>query len=201
VITRPSSGAAYGIGALFVLAANGCSLLVSHDGLTGPAIADAPDGEAPDGATLDGGTDSGSLDSSGSADRVIPDGAAVSAENGHGYLFVPSPGVTWSQADVAARTMGGHLATITSNAENAFVVGLLGANDRIWIGGRQPAGSIEPAGGWQWVTGEPFNFDAWEPGQPDNYGDEHAIMIFASEAKWHDDEDTNENPGYVAEFE
>ena len=37
-----------------------------------------------------------------------------------------------------------------------------------WLGGFQPEGSPEPAGGWQWVTGEPFNYTNWTIQEPDN---------------------------------
>ena len=32
----------------------------------------------------------------------------------------------------------------------------------------QPRGAREPDGGWQWVTGEPFVFADWRPGDPND---------------------------------
>ena len=82
--------------------------------------------------------------------------------NGHWYVALPSvAGRDWEGWVVAASALGGHLATITSVAENVFVTGpsvfpnayptLLAR-----IGASQPAGSAEPLGGWQWITGERF---------------------------------------------
>ena len=71
----------------------------------------------------------------------------------------------------AAEVRGGYLATITSAQENTFVHNLITANEYWinvgvdsrgpWLGGYQPAGSLEPAGGWTWVTGEAFVYQNW----------------------------------------
>ena len=78
-------------------------------------------------------------------------------------------------------------ATITSQAENDFVYSLFGTNDAAWgnngggddgpwFGGVQPDGSVEPDGGWTWVTGEPWTYTSWMRCQdascqmPDNTG-------------------------------
>jgi hypothetical protein len=100
--------------------------------------------------------------------------------NGHFYEVVSVPtGITWNDARVAAIAAGGYLATSTSAAENAFVFSL--ANNPIywlsgtintfgpWLGGFQPSGSPEPAGGWQWLNGEgAFVYTNWTPGSPNN---------------------------------
>src|SRR6266478_4337030 len=88
--------------------------------------------------------------------------------NGHFYEAVATSGIVWSNASAAATNRGGYLATITSAQENQLVFGLIQGNTNLWtrrpstdswgpwIGGVQPPGSPEPAGGWTWVTGEPF---------------------------------------------
>jgi len=98
--------------------------------------------------------------------------------NGHWYRPVPGfAGLTWTLADQLSRAEGGYLATITSPAENAFVFSLVDATP-FWtgfngsgpaFGGFQPDGSVEPVGGWQWVSGEAWIYSNWLPGQPDNY--------------------------------
>ncbi len=102
------------------------------------------------------------------------------SENGHWYMPVSGLSfISWDEANAAATNLGGYLVTITSNEENAFVFGLIddeafwflfqGANQSgPWIGGFQPEGASEPAGGWAWVTGEPFVYSAWGSGQPNN---------------------------------
>ena len=101
--------------------------------------------------------------------------------NGHWYQVVPAEdGITWHDANARANSLGGYLATITSREENEFIFQL--ADNRIywdrppswttstlgpWIGGLQAKGGREPDGGWQWVTGEPFDFANWAPsGEP-----------------------------------
>src|ERR1051325_12185873 len=96
--------------------------------------------------------------------------------NGHFYEVVSAPtGITWGNASLAATNRGGYLATITSAEENAFVFSQATQDSTIWysgygpwLGGIQPAGSGEPAGGWRWITGEPFVYKNWAPGQPNN---------------------------------
>jgi hypothetical protein len=100
--------------------------------------------------------------------------------NGHFYQLVSAPaGINWNDANTAAEDLGGYLATITSAAENEFVYALA-ADDAFWhrhnstvshgpwLGGLQLDGAAEPDGGWQWVTGEAFDYDNWYPGLPDD---------------------------------
>jgi hypothetical protein len=64
----------------------------------------------------------------------------------------------------------GHLATITSAGENEFIVSNfpIAYYKGYWLGGFQPLGSEEPAGGWQWVTGESWDYTFWAAGEPSN---------------------------------
>jgi hypothetical protein len=94
------------------------------------------------------------------------------SENGHYYLLVEQT-LTWQQARDSADAMKfkgvhGHLATITSSAENAFISTQLGTTQFAWLGGEQPPGSLEPDGGWQWITGEPWVYTNWDIGEPNN---------------------------------
>ena len=88
--------------------------------------------------------------------------------NGHWYQWLQRvPGRDWSGWRAYAEGIGGHLATVTTSAENWFVTGPLvfqGSQASInggsaFIGAFQPSGSGEPDGDWQWVTGEPFVLD------------------------------------------
>ena len=82
---------------------------------------------------------------------------------GHTYYFFSSP-VTWYDAKAICENMGGHLATITSADENAFVYSLANGS-MAWLG----ATDINQEGKWEWVNGEPFSFSCWAENQPDNY--------------------------------
>ena len=98
-------------------------------------------------------------------DPTNPDGALLASM----YKFVPGS-FSWTQAKADAEAKGGHLATITSAAEWSAAASQLGsdASKCMWLGGFQSTGSQEPAGGWKWVTAEPFVYTNWASGEPNN---------------------------------
>ena len=110
----------------------------------------------------------------------------ASGGNGHFYEAVDlATQISWHDAKALAEAAGGHLATITSAAEDAWVtVNLLtlvsgsGGSNRLgpWIGGYQDMASpsySEPSGGWTWISGEPWSYTNWGSsagtiGEPNN---------------------------------
>ena len=141
-----------------------------------------------------------------------------SPETGHFYESVPVPaGITWdvakSEAGAATFTDSegilyhGHLAAITSAEENAFITANCpGAawNPGYWLGGFQEPGSTEPGAGWQWVTGESFEFAFWAPGEPnDNSGRraEDKLHFAGAGGDWNDVPSDARLFGYVIEYE
>src|ERR1043165_811245 len=95
--------------------------------------------------------------------------------NGHWYKAVAvTNGLTWSEAEQLARDQGGYLATITSEAENAFVFNLVNfpaffkPGRGPALGGFQLDRASEPDGGWCWVGGEPWNYSNWHSKEPSN---------------------------------
>jgi hypothetical protein len=111
----------------------------------------------------------------------VLESSTVWSTNGHTYeVFLDSSGITWTQAQTNAIALGGNLVSITSAAENAFVYSLVsdssfwvleaatGNKIGSWLGGVQPNGSPEPAGGWQWVDGDTFSYTDWSLGEPTN---------------------------------
>jgi hypothetical protein len=91
--------------------------------------------------------------------------------NGHWYQFVPNFSITWETARIAASARGGHLATLTSPAENALAFDLVAQSAQAWsaqIWGPFLGATRRNLPGWQWVTGEEFQFVAWGPGEPNN---------------------------------
>jgi hypothetical protein len=125
----------------------------------------------------------------------LPAGAVVwhtqDGGNGHAYFLVPAPsGITWTSARNAAIAMGGHLATITSAAENDFVRAELPAASG-WIGAFQDHNApsySEPDGGWTWVTGEPWAFTHWDAGEPNETpaGEDYVHTWSNGERRWND---------------
>ena len=94
--------------------------------------------------------------------------------NGHWYQFRWSTSLLcWSEARHQCESLGGHLATITSAAENSLLLGLtIPENPGGNLGGPYIGGTCEglPWGQWYWITGEPFGFTAWMPGAPNGSG-------------------------------
>jgi len=117
--------------------------------------------------------------------------------NGHFYEVILLPNVSWDVAAADAQSRGGYLATITSQAEHDFIVSLIAAAgdpnnstdtntaiDEYWVGGFQPAGSSEPGGGWQWVTGEAFVYTNWGTGEPNNSGGAESHLALDNRYNW-----------------
>jgi hypothetical protein len=91
--------------------------------------------------------------------------------------YVESTGVLWSTASAAATLLGGTLAALTSDAENAHVAGHVDANPGMygtmvgpWLGGYCGATCADLAN-WNWVTAESNTqltlSTSWNEGQPD----------------------------------
>jgi hypothetical protein len=127
--------------------------------------------------------------------------------NLHEYIFVAAPGISWENARSGARSRPGFdLATITNMEEQAFFDRLAPITDPFarWVGGRQlPVDEPVADRGWTWVTGEPFSFTNWNPGEPnDNLGpgsEQYLTITYLSGAVWNDDASLGNIGGYVAE--
>ena len=89
-------------------------------------------------------------------------------------------GLSWNAADDLATAAGGHLATITSEEEDDWVIANQVRNFyKTWLGGFQPEGTGEPNQGWEWVTGEAWNYTNWSPGgEPNNSGGEEDYLQY-----------------------
>jgi hypothetical protein len=114
--------------------------------------------------------------------------------NGHWYQLLINQQTTFWEAASAATQRGGHLVTVGTNAENAFVR-QISLGHFVHFGAYQdPAvsGWAEPAAGWTWITGEPWRWSGWCPGQPDNAnwnqfsGQELARFASADASCWDD---------------
>jgi len=88
--------------------------------------------------------------------------------DGHRFELVNEK-LTWHEAKAKAEAMGGHLAAITTKAEDEQLRQLIPdghARREIWVGGS----SQRKDGPWEWVTGEPFQHAAWSSNEPDGSG-------------------------------
>ena len=122
--------------------------------------------------------------------------------------------ISWAEARNQALSLGGgyDLASINSQAENDLIFANLN-NPSLWNGGTsygrggpwiglfQPAGSPEPAGGWQWVDGTSAispNYNNWGVNQPDNRSvvgiQVEGYGQFLGNGRWNDQENFVSEP-------
>lgn len=130
--------------------------------------------------------------------------------NGHYYEVVKPTTLDWLGAKADAQTrnyqgLRGHLATITSAAEDQFVTTNLpeAVTLNVVLGGYQDRTApdySEPAGGWRWVTGEPWNYTDWSPGEPNNSNGNEDFLHFLANGHWNDFPGAGPQ-GYVCEYE
>ena len=93
--------------------------------------------------------------------------------------------MSWNEAEAFCQQKNGHLASITSEAINQYV--LEGMNSRgfssSWVGGND----IDEEGTWTWTDGSPFEFTFWYSGEPNNHGGgEDCIHHRLGGYKWND---------------
>lgn len=99
--------------------------------------------------------------------------------NGHYYALTTIAHTNWFNAEAeAASHAGGHLVSINSAEEQAFIeASFLAGNSRsniYWIG----LNDIVSEGTWVWSSGEPVTYTNWEPGEPnDNLAAEDAAVM------------------------
>jgi hypothetical protein len=111
--------------------------------------------------------------------------------NGHSY-YRSTGSAFWLTAKSNCAAMGGHLVTITTSGENSFIF-------NIWPSGWIGLTDEVTEGVWRWVTGETYSYTSWNPGEPNNAGNEDYVQ-FVGGGKWNDLPNNYSLP-YVLEFE
>ncbi|MBR5619800.1 MAG: leucine-rich repeat protein, partial [Clostridia bacterium] len=114
--------------------------------------------------------------------------------------------LSWTSANNLAQQQGGHLVTITSQAEQAFVHSLQPTSTPksdlcTWIGATCDNSASDV---YHWVTGEPWEYTNWQSGEPNgrNGGEYYAHMY--KSGLWND---CPNNPGssyqigFIIEYE
>ena len=132
---------------------------------------------------------------------------AVESADHHCYNGYDEATFEAAQADCAER--GAHLVTISSAAENELAASFV--NTSKFIGGFEMVELMSNSDGiYEWVTGEPFEYENWAGQQPDRDGSrcstfngpncyEHCAAI-DSQGTWMDQRCDLED-GYVCEWE
>jgi hypothetical protein len=111
--------------------------------------------------------------------------------NGHSY-YRSTGSAYWLDAKANCAAMGGHLVTVTTSGENSFLYTLWPSG---WIGLTDEV----TEGTWKWVTGEAYSYTSWNPGEPNNSGNEDYVQ-FVGGGKWNDLPNNYSLP-YVLEFD
>lgn len=95
----------------------------------------------------------------------------IPAGNGH-YYKILQPATTWTAAKTNAEVLGAHLVTITTEAEEQFVINTFLTGDNrlkvFWLG----CSDAQTEDTFTWVTAEPFAYTNWKSGEPNGWDGE-----------------------------
>ncbi|MEE2907903.1 MAG: lectin-like protein, partial [Planctomycetota bacterium] len=122
--------------------------------------------------------------------------------NGHWYQWMGyNTASTWTEMQANAVAAGGYLMTVTSSNEEAFIRDLFQFQNgtcvdcnssSVYVGGYQDLSAddfSEPAGGWRWVTGEPWIYEDWYKGEPNNGAGNENVLSLRCPGQWNDGTD------------
>jgi len=144
-------------------------------------------------------------------------GAALPlSSNNHFYQFITAPNISWTAAKTAAEQLTffgkqGYLTTVTSAAENQFIVSKIQGQG--WMG----AADSQTEDNWKWMTGPEAGtqfwqgrsngsvvgglYNNWYSGEPNDYGSGEDYAHFLLDGKWNDYPlSSNGIQGYIVEF-
>ena len=112
---------------------------------------------------------------------------------GHRYEYYPNADIKWTEARSMAQSMGGHLVTITSAEEQAFI-------ESTFPGTTGWTGAYGDNNGWSWVTGETFgSYTHWKSGEPNDQGGVEWCGHLWTDMTWND-LDNEDMSGYQTGF-
>jgi hypothetical protein len=126
---------------------------------------------------------------------------ASNGGNGHWYQRV-TKSISWNAARVETEARGGHLVTITSQAESNHITSI-GAADH-HIGGLTDLGRGCSASGWRWVTDESMVFYNWASGEPNAYCNDSSMALAVwggYTGRWNNIPATDAHAGYIIEWD
>lgn len=135
------------------------------------------------------------------------------------YFLLGTDSSSWDAAKVGAESLEfigirGHLATITTASEEAFIRMQLVTISGItrWIG----ASDRGAEGDWRWMTGpeagelfwrggpdgQAFGYSNWQPGEPNDSGqiEDYAVFGYPGFHGWNDYPDKRDVRNYIVEF-
>ncbi|XP_023404840.1 C-type lectin domain family 4 member D [Loxodonta africana] len=89
---------------------------------------------------------------------------------------------TWDESVKNCTGMGANLVTISTEAEQNFIIQSLDTQFSYFLG----LTNQNTEGQWQWVDRTPFNphLVFWHKGEPRNHQEEHCVVIVQEKDKW-----------------
>ena len=106
-------------------------------------------------------------------------------ENGSRCYFWSTEQKSWWEAEDFCKEEGGHLASVTSNATNDYIMSERSNRSIpfLWIGGTDQ----EKEGDWKWTDGcSSFNFTFWQQDQPDDLNSQDCLRYHREDLRWFD---------------
>ncbi|MDR0984725.1 MAG: C-type lectin domain-containing protein [Ruminococcus sp.] len=105
--------------------------------------------------------------------------AEVTFENSRYGIYNET--LNWEQAKLKCEEYGGHLVTITSQEEQAAVLGMITETDATSLRNSYFMGAtdINLSGEWKWVTDETFEYTDWKKNEPKPQEGEQYLSVFA----------------------
>ncbi|XP_066304554.1 lymphocyte antigen 75-like [Branchiostoma lanceolatum] len=90
---------------------------------------------------------------------------------------------TWQQARAACQTLQADLASLATGLEQVWIGIQIPNINGHWIG----LHDMSQEGSWQWTDGTPYSstFTSWNPGEPNNVGDEDCVEVLQG-GGWND---------------
>lgn len=119
--------------------------------------------------------------------------------NDHCYTII-NGSYNWSEAEAYCEELGGHLATVTSQGEQNFIMSINSSNQCLWLGGYRIG-----TNSWGWVTGETWSYTYWGEGEPNDstnvVSEENRVCTFPM--YWNDLNENNlyEQDGFICEWD
>jgi hypothetical protein len=111
--------------------------------------------------------------------------------------------LTWAQADADAKRRGGHLAVITSDAEQRDIERLIATGKSYWLGANRDKDDLHYK--WEngdWATGERARYTNWKSGFPERKSGYNKIYLSSKErGKWVDGGGNSYKIGYILEWD
>ena len=162
-------------------------------------------------AALNLGTDDRLYDQDGDAlsayDTNWDDGGEYLYFDGSYYRFFDLD-LSWSEARAYCIEQGGHLVTVNSPEEQAFLtesyLNINNSNVGPWLGAYSEGAFGGDKNDWRWVTGEAWSFTNWEVGEPSNSHGTEWYAHFWKNMQWNDVADNdprNSQHGFICEYD